>query len=88
MGYRRKKTKKKRKKKQRGGNCINCMTITLLFFIGLIYLTGVFDYGKTIDDYIKITDTDMGVSESLGVRLIQYDTKIHRILNDMINTIK
>jgi len=87
MGYRRKKTKKKRKKKQSGGNCINCMTITLLFFIGLIYLTGVFDYGKTIDDYIKITDTDMGVSESLGVGLIQYDTKIHRILNDMINTI-
>jgi len=48
MGYRRKKTKKKRKKKQSGGNCINCMTITLLFFIGLIFLTGVFDYGKRL----------------------------------------
>ena len=82
-------TKRKRKKKikQYGGNCKNCLMITLMIFIGLIYISGIFDYGQTIDDYITIDEDGLDIAEELGVGLIEYDSRINRILEGMLDNI-
>ena len=71
-----KKTKKK--------SCQSCIIYTLLVFIGLIYISGIFDYGKMINDYITVDEDGLDISEELGVGLIEYDSHIDRILNDML----
>ena len=82
-------TKKRNRKKikQIGGNCNNCLIITLMVFIGLIYISGIFDYGQTINDYITINEDGLDISEDLGVGLIEYDSNINRILNNMLSNI-
>jgi hypothetical protein len=77
----------RKKRKQMGGNCRNCLIITLMVFIALIYISGIFDYGKTIDDYITIDEDGFELAEQLGVSLIEYDYNVDRILNDMLKTI-
>ncbi len=77
----------RKKRKQMGGNCRNCLIVTLMVFIALIYISGIFDYGKTIDDYITIHQDGVELAEQLGVSLIEYDSNVDRILNDMLKTI-
>jgi hypothetical protein len=60
--------------------------LTLMIFIGLIYISGIFDYGKMIDDYIKIDEDGLYVAEKLGVGLIEYDSRIDKILDGMLET--
>jgi hypothetical protein len=79
--------KRSRKKKQTGGNCRNCLMITLMVFIALIYISGIFDYGKTIDDYITINEGGIELAEQLGVGLIEYDHRVNRILDGMLENI-
>jgi hypothetical protein len=61
--------------------------ITILVFIALIYqLSGIFDPGKTIDD-IKIYKKDqLKLVENLGVGLIEYDSRVDKILDTMLET--
>ena len=73
---------------QSGGNCNNCLMITLMVFIAMIYISGIFDYGKTIDDYINIDENGLDISEELGVGLIEYDSNIDRILNNMLKDLE
>ena len=73
--------------KQRGGNCRDCIIITLMVFIALIYISGIFDYGNTIDDYIKITEHNLDIAQDLGVSLVEYDSNVDRILNDMLQNV-
>lgn len=47
--------------------------ITLMVFIAMIYISGIFDYGKTIDDYITIDEDGLDLAEDLGVSLVEYD---------------
>jgi hypothetical protein len=82
----RKARKSRKKRNQRGGNCNNCLMITLMVFIALIHLSGIFDYGKTIDDYIKIGEDELDIAEQLGVGLIEYDSRIDKILDGMVET--
>ncbi len=73
--------------KQRGGNCRDCIILILMVFIALIYISGIFDYGKTIDDYIKITEQNLDIAKDLGISLVEYDTNVDRILNDMLQNV-
>ena len=68
------------KQRKRG----SCITSILMVFIVLVYISGIFDYGKTIDDYITINEDGLDIAEKLGVGLIEYDSNIDRILNDML----
>jgi len=81
------KKRNRKKNKQIGGNCNNCLIMTLMVFIGLIYISGIFDYGKTIDDYITVDEDGLDIAEELGVGLIEYDSNINRILDDMLKNI-
>lgn len=76
---------RKKKRKQKGGG--NCIMITLMIFIAMIYISGIFDYGQTIDDYITIDEEGLGLAEDLGVSLVEYDSQIDNILNDMLKTV-
>ena len=78
---------RRRNIKQSGGNCRDCIMITLMVFIALIYISGIFDYGNTIDDYIKITENNLDVAQDLGISLVEYDTNVDRILNDMLQNV-
>jgi hypothetical protein len=71
-------------KKTKKNSCQSCIIYTLLVFIGLIYISGIFDYGKMINDYITVDEDGLDISEELGVGLIEYDSNIDRILNDML----
>ena len=68
------------KQRKRG----SCITSILMVFIVMVYISGIFDYGKTIDDYITINEDGLDIAEKLGVGLIEYDSNIDRILNDML----
>ena len=63
------------------------MMVFLTIFWSLIYLSGMFDYGKEIEDYIPIDKNGAELAESLGVGLIKYDPRIHRIMDDMLESI-
>jgi hypothetical protein len=65
----------------------NFKYIVLMVFIGLIYISGIFDYGKTIDDYITIDEDGLDLAEDLGVSLVEYDSQVDNILNDMLKTV-
>lgn len=80
-----KKKRKKRKINQSGGG--NCFMLTLMVFIAMIYISGIFDYGKTIDDYITINENGIELAEDLGVGLIEYDHRVNRILDEMLENI-
>ena len=84
---RKKKLTSKKKRKQVGGGCRNCLMITLMIFIALIYISGVFDYGETIDDITTYKEEQLELVEDLGIGLIEYDARIDRILNDMLKNI-
>jgi hypothetical protein len=58
-----------------------------MIFIAMIYISGIFDYGETIDDYITINEDGIQLAEDLGVSLVEYDHRIDNILNNMLNTI-
>lgn len=75
-----KKTKKK--------SCQSCIIYTLMVFIAMIYISGIFDYGKTIDDYITVDEDGLDIAEELGVSLVEYDSNIDRILNNMLKNIR
>jgi hypothetical protein len=75
-------------KKTKKNSCQSCIIYTLLVFIGLIYISGIFDYGKTIDDYITVDEDGLDIAEELGVGLVEYDSNIDRILNNMLKNIQ
>ena len=85
MHYKLTKKRIKKKRNQNGGG--NCFMITLMVFIAMIYISGIFDYGKTIDDYITIDEDGLDLAEELGVSLVEYDSGINNILNDMLKTV-
>ena len=78
---------RKRNIKQSGGNCRDCIMITLMIFVSLIYISGIFDYGNTIDDYNKISEDNLDIAKDLGISLIEYDSRVDRILNDMLQNV-
>lgn len=71
-------------KQRKRGSWKTCITSILMVFIVMVYISGIFDYGKTIDDYITINEDGLDIAEKLGVGLIEYDSNIDRILNDML----
>ncbi len=58
-----------------------------MIFIAMIYISGIYDYGQTIDDYITIDENGLELAEDLGVSLVEYDSQIDNILNDMLKTV-
>ena len=52
-----------------------------------IYISGIFDYGQTINDYITIDEDGLDIAEELGVGLIKYDHRVNKILDNMLSTI-
>jgi hypothetical protein len=67
----RKKKLTSKKRKQTGGGCKNCLMITLMIFIALIYISGVFDYGETIDDITTYKEEQLEIVEDLGIGYVE-----------------
>ena len=72
--------------KSKGDSQKTYITVILMVFIAMIYITGIFDHGKTINDYITINEDGLDIAEKLGVGLIEYDSRIHQILDGAHST--
>ena len=56
------------------------ISVILMLFIAMV-CTSIFSHGKTINEYITINEDGLDIAEKLGVGLIEYDSRIHRILD-------